>query len=113
MLIKCGIDPWAPLQEIQMRQCFASALISLFNCLYAFPTNAEYAWIVENLTYRLSYSPDCAGNWAMKSSGRGNDHLVQSHRYRHLCMLTLKKSGSDKSLVFALLSGSISPPEFC
>ncbi|KAI7833874.1 hypothetical protein BX661DRAFT_217387 [Kickxella alabastrina] len=108
-LIRCGIDPWAPVSEIQMRHHFAYALIAIFNRFWIFAGNTDIAWMIENQTFRLSHSPDCISNWR-KEDKQTLSNCAQ--RYNYLCAALFNKIGQDLHLVYALLSGAMHPSQF-
>ncbi|KAI8324539.1 hypothetical protein GQ54DRAFT_320781 [Martensiomyces pterosporus] len=117
MLIRCGIDPWAPAEEIRMRQQFCHTLVAVLDHYWPHRDNLEYAWSLENLTYRLSHplvycnqqQQQCA---LMAVDG---DLLLPggTQRYRLLCDALLTRMRTDSALVDALFSGAaIHPTEF-
>ncbi|KAJ2474171.1 hypothetical protein GGI02_000298 [Coemansia sp. RSA 2322] len=104
VLLRCGIDPWAPAAEICMRRHFGKSLLLVFDghCLLA--SNAELAWSMENLTYSMSYLPAYLASW----EEIGSSVLVSNiQRYHFLCAEILRHIKLDKARVCLMLSSNV------
>ncbi|KAJ2783634.1 hypothetical protein GGI18_003501 [Coemansia linderi] len=109
LLLRCGIDPWAPTPEIRMRRQFGNTLLVVLDGYCSRSGNAEYAWSMENLTYSVSYLPKYASSWQDAAC----DELgSNTQRYHFLGTELLRQIGHDKPLVYALLHNNVHPSVF-
>ncbi|KAJ2506864.1 hypothetical protein IWW47_001376, partial [Coemansia sp. RSA 2052] len=106
VLLRCGIDPWAPMPEIYMRRQFGNTLLVLLDEYCSRAGNAEYAWSMENLTYSVSHLPKYASSWHSTASDRLSSCI---QRYHFLGTELLRQIGHDNPLVYALLCNNVHP----
>ncbi|KAJ2626490.1 hypothetical protein GGF44_005017 [Coemansia sp. RSA 1694] len=109
VLLRCGIDPWAPMPEIYMRRQFGNTLLVLLDEYCSRAGNAEYAWSMENLTYSVSHLPKYASSWHSAASDRLSSCI---QRYHFLGTELLRQIGHDNPLVYALLCNNVHPAVF-
>ncbi|KAJ2015166.1 hypothetical protein GGI14_004442 [Coemansia sp. S680] len=109
LLLRCGIDPWAPVPEIRMRRQFGKTLLVVLDGYCSRSGNAEYAWSMENLTYSVSYLPKYASSWPDPTTDELSSNI---QRYHFLGTELLRQIGHDKPLVYALLYNNVHPSVF-
>ncbi|KAJ2847217.1 hypothetical protein IWW36_003965 [Coemansia brasiliensis] len=107
-LIRCGIDPWAPSPEIQMRQHFCHRLTAALANFSACAKLADYAWPLENLNFIFSHLPEYEALW----SDTCHKNSSYAERYEFLGSLLIYQLGKTPSMVCALLGDFIHPAEF-
>ncbi|KAJ2714092.1 hypothetical protein H4R19_001906 [Coemansia spiralis] len=107
MLVRCGIDPWAPPAEIRMRQQSCRTLILVLGRYSQSPNVADYAWPLENMSYCLSHHREYAGHWVAVA-----DASSSTQRYHLLCVALMQHIETNVPYVRALLGGHIHPSEF-
>ncbi|PIA12949.1 hypothetical protein COEREDRAFT_89968 [Coemansia reversa NRRL 1564] len=111
-LIRCGIDPWAPTAEIQMRQQSCHVLIVVLSRYSRSSSIADYAWPLENMSYCLSHLPQYAEHWDAAICHNSNTKLNCIRRYQQLCRELGRRIENDVPYVCALLTGLVHPSEF-
>ncbi|KAJ2768655.1 hypothetical protein IWQ56_000477 [Coemansia nantahalensis] len=107
LLVRCGIDPWAPADEIQMRQHSCHMLIIVLGRYMQSRNVADFAWPLENMSYCLSHLPEYASRWGAVAEAKS-----AAQRYHLLCSALMRLVATDAPYVHALLSGHIHPAEF-